>query len=53
MDRQPTETREPLDSGLSEQQIQQLIAERSEDGGECRVVEEGEQKVLVCKWAPL
>ena len=53
MNGQPTETREPLDSGLTEEVIQKLIAERAEEGGECRVVEEDGQKVLICKWSPL
>lgn len=53
MNEQTNETRESLDSGLTEEQIQKLIAERAEEGGECRVVEEGGQKVLICKWSPL
>lgn len=53
MNSQASETREPLDSKLTKEQIQKLIAERAEEGGDCRVVEEDRKKVLICKWSPL
>lgn len=48
MSSQPIETREPLDESITEEQIQQLIAERAAEGMECRVEAEGGQRVLVC-----
>ena len=53
MNGQPSETREPLDDGLTDEEIQKLITERTEEGGDCRVTEEGGQRVLICKWSPL
>ena len=53
MSTQPTTTKEPLDPGLTPEQIQQLIKERKDRGAsDCQVVTEGSKKFLVCQWPP-
>jgi galactokinase/mevalonate kinase-like predicted kinase len=53
MSPQPTTTKEPLDAGVTSQQIQQLIDERVAAGASgCQVVTEGGQRFLVCQWPP-
>ena len=53
MSAQPVTTKELLDEGLTEEQIQQLISERLGVGAtSCEVVIENNQKFLVCQWPP-
>ena len=50
---QSATTKEPLADGLTDEQIQRIIAERKSAGAtSCKVVTEGNQRFLVCQWPP-
>lgn len=46
-------TNEPLDDEISEEEIQQLIAERESQGASCQVENKDGGRVLVCDWPDL
>lgn len=53
MSAEPTPTKEPLDDGLTPEQIQKLIDERKGAGAtSCKVVTENKKRFLVCQWPP-
>lgn len=53
MSGQPATTKEPLDTAITQEQIDRLIAERKSAGAtSCQVVTEGGQRFLVCEWPP-
>lgn len=54
MNAENTETREPLDDAITDDQIQRLIDERVATGAEnCNVLTENGQRFLVCTYPPL
>lgn len=54
MSSQPVTTREQLTIDVTPAQIQKLIAERKSAGAtDCTVVEQGNQRTLVCQWPVL
>ena len=54
MNSEPVVAREPLDEAISDEQIQQLIAERMAAGATSSQVEEIDgQKVLVTRYPPV
>ena len=54
MNSQPVETKEPMATEITDEQIQQLVSERTTSGAtSCRVVTENNQRFLVCRWPSL
>ena len=54
MPSQHATTKEELSADITDAEIQQLIAERIEDGAAgCEVVTENNQRFLVCQYPPL
>jgi len=53
MNSQTTVVKRELDPGISEEEIDQLIQERTNEGAtSCEVVTEGGKKFLVCHYPP-
>lgn len=54
MNSEGAEIRHPLDDAITDEQIQELIAEQVRNGAEnCRVITEDGQRFLVCHLPPI
>lgn len=50
---EPNVTKQEIGDGVTKAQIDKIIAERKKLGGDCKVVEEGAKRFLVCVWSAL